>query len=352
MHFDPYMPLIGNYFFQTGETRWNPATSRQLSERLASSNPPEFRTVLGIIAEIYGECPLEGWPYLGPMYIDFDSEDITESISDFHEVLEKLEAMDLDLNQIRLYASGGRGFHVEVPMACFIADVSTDGVMGLPYIYKEIALALYVDTLDLRVYSARKGRQWRVPNRQRSNGHYKVPLSVSEAVTMTPARYAELTSAPRPFPPLALPELCPALATMYGESCSKFEATNRRKAVTSSREVAEVKQRFQGKLPPSLEALGQGCFPARGGFNQIAFQMCLAAQTVGMDEAATLKACAGLIQNHESDGHRYNTPSKRRDELRTMYRFVDRSTYSFSVGGALSILPISLKCNDFRGMAS
>jgi len=44
-----------------------------------------------------------------------------------------------------------------------------------------MAYKLYVDTLDLRVYSAKRGRMWRTPNVQRENGKYKVPISLGEA---------------------------------------------------------------------------------------------------------------------------------------------------------------------------
>lgn len=348
MRSDPFLPLAdADYFHCTGETRWAATTASQLAALLDSDEAPEFRTVLGILADTSQECPASGWPYLGPFYMDFDGKTLDEAIAGFLAMLAKLEGMGLDLESVRLFASGGRGFHIEIPMECFAADTPASGVINLPYAFGEMARTLFVPTLDLRVYSARKGRVWRVPNRQRANGSFKVPLTLAEALGVTPESYATLTSAPRPFPPLVQPELCSDLAELYETALLKV-ATKPTKS--NGREVAEIMCRFGGKLPPSLAALGQGRFPARGGFNNIAMQMCLAAQAVGMDEGATLAACAGLIQDHESDGHRYDTPAKRRHELRSMFHYISGSNYAFSVGGVRSILPIGLKCTDFRGL--
>lgn len=346
---DPYLPLLGNYFCCTGKTTWVHANAAVLALSLETEYPPEFRTVLGIMADNTVDCPEEGWPYLGPLYMDFDGQTLAEAIAGFQSLIGKVDAMGLDLESVRIFASGGRGFHIEIPMQCFMATIPPQGVMGLPYIYKEMASALYVETLDMRVFSARKGRMWRVPNRQRANGQFKVPLTVAEAMSITPDSYAALTCAPRPFSPLAQPELCNDLAELYGTAADKVAASAQR-TKSNNRAVSEITWRFGGKLPPSLAALGKGRFPARGGFNKIALQMCLAAQAVGMDEGATLAACAGLIQDHESDGHRYDTPAKRRHELRSMFHYISGSNYAFSVGGARSILPIGLKCTDFRGL--
>ncbi len=99
-----------------------------------------------------------------------------------------------------------------------------------------------------------------------------------------------------------------------------------------------------------LVALGQGRLPARGGWNMICLQLATLAQSLGMCEGATLDTFKGLIQNHESDGDRYNSPRKREAELLRMFRYVDGSSYQVSIAGIRSILPQGLPCNDFRGL--
>jgi len=346
---DPQIPLNGNYFCCTGKTKWQTATAQSLAVMLAN-DPPEFRTVLGIIADIDGEMPKEGWPVLGPMYFDFDAtDDIDESIEGFQAFLAKLQGLSLDLRMCRLFASGVKGMHIEIPMECFMAKIPDEGILGLHHVYREVAHSLYVDTLDPRVFSGGKGRQWRVPNRQREGGTYKVPLTVEEALTLTPARYAELVSAPRPFPALTTPALCPDLAMAYALARDKVtvKANSRRKVADTER---SLKARFSSRLPPVLVALGQGRFPARGGWNLICVQLATLAHCLGMDDDAIVEACKGLIQNHQSDGNRYNSPGKRERELRRMFDYVEGSSYQVSIGGIRSILPQGLRCDDFRGL--
>ena len=351
MNLDPYMPLRGSYFHNTGKTPWNPITSDGLAALLASDHPPEFRTVLGIVGDNCAECPEEGWPVLGPMYFDLDSADLAESIHGFKTLLGKLQDTGLDLTMCRLFASGVKGFHIEIPMECFMPSIPVDGIVGLHMIYKEMAFALWVDAIDGVVYSGRSGRMWRVPNRQRSSGTYKVPLTVDEALGMDADRYAELVSAPRPFPPLVAPELCAGLAAIY--ECATDKATRKVKASSKvSAGDSALKSRFGSRFPPILVALGQGRFPVREGrgWNQIVIQLAAVAHALGIDEDATVSAFEGLISAHVSDG-RYGSPRKREDELRRMYAYVGSSAaYSFSVGGIRSILPQGLRFNDFRGL--
>ncbi len=60
----------------------------------------------------------------------------------------------------------------------------------MPLIFREVAYKLFVDTLDMRVYSARRGRMWRAPGVQRENGKFKVPLTKDEAFNMRVKDYA------------------------------------------------------------------------------------------------------------------------------------------------------------------
>lgn len=352
--YDPFMPLYQGaiYHHQKAERAWHQIEASALKFRL-ETNPPEFRTILGILSEITEDYPPEGWNYLGPLYCDFDAENIAEAIEFFLEMLEKLEDLGVDLKSIRLFASGGKGFHIEVPMPIFLSEIPPEGIRNLPYIYKEMAAKLQVPTLDMRVYTAKRGREWRTPNVLRSNGHYKVPLTTAEALAMTPESYAALTSASRAFPALVEPTLCDELAELFHTASDKVnvQATVKiaRRKTTSANDL-ELRRRFGGGLPPSVAALCDGRIPGQGGFNRIALQVCLTAHAVGMDEARLLKACEGLIQHHVSDGKRYNTPAKRRSELRSMYRYAGDGNYEFSVGGIYSILPRGIRINDFRGL--
>ena len=57
------------------------------------------------------------------------------------------------------------------------------------------------------------------------------------------------------------------------------------------------------------------------------------------DREKLLTDATGVLENHEGDASRYNTPSKRRRDLRDMFRYVSGNPcYEFSVGGVLSLL--------------
>lgn len=351
MHHDPFMPLAGGYYsFMTGQSTWHHTDAAGL-QGLLTSDPPEFRTILGRSARSLDDLSAPetaAIAYHGAAYFDFDSESIEECIPQFQAFLNKLREKGVDLNQVRLYATGGRGFHVEVPMGCFIPKPPPAGVVGLPHIYREMAHALYVDLLDLRVYSAKLGRMWRTPNWQRDNGHYKVPISTEDAMAMTAESYSALTSAPRPFPSLAPAAFSPNLGLLYSQAKDRTAAKAQRKR---SAKPSELGRRFRGTLPPSVAALCQGRFPARRGWNEISLQLAILAHEVSIEEDALVAACRGLIATHAGDGTRYGTPARREVELRRMFAYTEgNSAYQCTAAGLRSILPMGLRCNDFRGL--
>lgn len=212
------------FWYQTrGETQWLLAQSEQRSSILLDK-APEFMTVLDA-----DSVPGEDWEpkqyldmkYYGPFYMDWDAEDVQDAIADFQTTLQALEDKGLNLECCRLYATGGRGFHIEVPMECFISKPNKAGYPQLPAIYREMAEKFQTGTSDMRVYTARRGRMWRVQNVQRPNGKYKVLLKPEEALGMTPELYDEITSKPRyGFIP-AEPELCLDLPPTMVSSRSK-----------------------------------------------------------------------------------------------------------------------------------
>jgi hypothetical protein len=75
------------------------------------------------------------------------------------QFINHLEENEVDLDSISWYASGSRGFHAEIPLAVFMPKPPNAGIQQLPQIYREMLHQVYIDTMDLRVYSSRKGRQ-------------------------------------------------------------------------------------------------------------------------------------------------------------------------------------------------
>lgn len=354
---DPGLPLApGMYFHQIGPSTWKPTDAEALAHLLQGPNPPEFRTILAVQGapdfERLTVDQVRALAYAGPFYADLDGE-IGEVIPAFKALLGKLQALGLDLDTCRLFATGGRGFHIEIPPECFLpSGLPAGGIAGLPHIYREMAHQLYVELMDMRVYSAKKGRMWRVPNRQRDNSKYKVPITPAETLSMTVKTYAELCAAPRAFPALAAPTFCPDMGLMFAKAKGKVEAGKAKRKASASATEKELRSRFGAKLPGSILALGAGEFPVRDGvgWNQVAMQLALLAISLGIDKGTLVAACKGLIAGHHSDG-RYSSASRRESQLREQYDYLDGNPcYDVSVGGVRSILPQGLKTCDFRGM--
>lgn len=359
--FDPNMPLYsGTYFTSNGKTTWTARDTGQVKALLEGADAPEFRTVLAVVgaADFDAMTVTEQRTvrHIGPWYSDLDGETLDEAITDFKALLGKLVALGLDLAAVRLFATGGRGFHVEVPPGCFtVAGLPAEGVAGLPRIYLEMAHAMYAVCMDLCVYSGKRGRMWRTPNRQRENGLYKVALTPDEALNITSESYVELCSGPREFPPLAAPTFCPGLASLYTAARDKANRPKRSRK-QPEKLATELDRRFKSRglpLPPSLLLLLDGKLSARAdvGWNTICVQLAISARAMGMDEDTLIKLAEPLLAGHRGDSGRYATRSKRERELRNKLAYFDgEGLYDFSAAGIKSILPKGLPCNDLEGL--
>lgn len=320
-----------------GEEQWQPIPLDMIDEVVQQSKP-RYSTVLAVSevlpADVTPDIKLR-LNYSGPMYLDWDSESVEDTIPQVIKLLENLrDNLHVDPESVYIYATGGRGFHVEVPQHLFMAKIPKGGVNQLPAIYKELALELAVDTLDLRVYSAGRGRMWRTPNVERENGRYKVPISWDELQVMTGELYLALTSAPRPA--LAIKPAGRALGlTVLFDTKAKY-VQEKVKARKNRKNATAV---LSAQSLPSLEALmaGKG-IKASVGFHQLAMQLGIVADAMRWTEDELVAKCAGLIASHSSDGQRYNTVERREQELRRMHRYTaDNVCYEFSVG-ALKVL--------------
>lgn len=341
------------YQIAGGEDAWHEALSEH-REQIIQQRRPAFVTVLDAYSspdETWGREDYAKMKYSGPLYFDWDSDDINETIPQFQKFLVNLQEMGVNLYSLRLYATGGRGFHLEIPPTVFMPKVAKGGVTALPYAYREMAMEMVVDTLDMRVYTGRKGRMWRTPGIERSNGKFKVPISVADALGMTSDLYDTLCSAPLHEPQRELPELNMALAAMFVKAQSKVEESLKRRAKGNVDEALLAK--FKGKYPPTVQKLmaGEGVLPGVG-FHKIAMQLAITANALGKTSDDLVEACQGLCSSHESDSPRYNSPRKRKEELRRMWEYThDNPCYGYSRGGIRSLCDADLPTSDLDGVS-
>lgn len=329
------MPKYQYFQVKGGEEAWQPCPVGFKAQVEAEKNPAFF-TVLAVsqLAEGMAAEDRDKLKYAGPLYFDWDGADMVAVSESVHKLCTMLEHKGLDMSMTRLYATGGRGFHLEIPMECFIQKVHKDGVQYLPVIYKQLAFDLAVEFLDFRVYSGGRGRMWRSPNVQRENGHYKVPITYEELKSISLESYSNLTSAPRTVT-INPPQVCLELMVMF-EQAQQTVADRLKKRKKKNTDPSVLRKHDL----PSLTALLEGRGVREGaGFHQISLQLAIVAEAMGWTETELADKAVGLCQVHSSDSGRYNTESKRRDELVRMHRYINGNPcYEFSIGGLKSLL--------------
>lgn len=338
------------YQLAGGEDVWREGLSEHRS-LIQAQHRPAFVTVLDAFScpddEEWGSEDYAKMRYSGPFYADWDSEQVEKTIPEFQKFIGMLEEKGVALSSVRLFATGGRGFHLEIPQETLIGKVPKDGTLGLPYIYREMAMEMAVETMDLRVYTGRKGRMWRTCGVQRSNGNYKVPITLAEARSMTVEMYADLCKAPRPEITVTPPTISTGLASMYLKAAEKVKDQLAKRAKAGAADE-ELLKKFNGALPPTVEMImrGEGLLPGMG-FQKIAMQLAITANALGKDPDEFVKACEGLYKNHAGDSARYGSPRKRKQELRRMLDYTHGNPcYTFSQGGIRSLLDPTQTTSD------
>ena len=336
------------YWQATSESSWTCALASE-RERVIRERKPALVTVLDVDNSFDRDLTLDEYRavrYSGPLYFDFDGEGIDEVIPQVQALLNKLRDRGLDLNQIRIYATGGRGFHVEVPMPIFMPKVPPLGVQGLPHIYREMAHELFVDLMDMRIYSAKKGRMWRCPAVERSNGKFKVAITAGEAMSMTVEKYDEVCSTPRGAIHIDPPTFNPDLGLMYSRAKDKVDASTK-KAKAKKNRTAELR-RFGGQWPETVARILSGEDLKDGvGWNRVAMQLALTADALGKKEAELLADAEPLLETYAGDSDRYGSYRKRKAHLQEMFRYLSGNiTYDWSAGGIIALVQKSADVSD------
>lgn len=349
-----------------GHFTWQPALVAARDKILESS--PQFTTVLALSQEITDENKRDAQAtvrYAGPLYFDFDSPSLEVGIRQVNLFLDRLESEGVDLAMLHLYATGGRGFHVEVPPEMLCPKQPKGGFLYLPQIYKEVAHDLYVETMDMRVYSAGRGRMWRVPNVKRDNGKYKVAVSPREVREMTVEMYDRLCSEPRTVVSEAVydekderqvrapkePSLCNYLAVKFATAVFDVPKLFKQRAKNQLKS-AQVIAKFNGQFPPTMQSIMQGeGLKEDAGWNKITLQVAIMANQLGKDHDEVVAACEPLIESHRGNSDRYGTPAKRRDWLRFQLQYTqDNLKFEYAVAPIRDLLTDGTSCADLDGV--
>lgn len=152
-------------FFQDREkTKWAPYLASERAS-LIKDRKPMLISVLDVDNSFETDLTVDeqrALRYSGPFYIDLDDEEDLDNVtSQLKVLLTNLKAKSVDLNMLRIFCTGKKGYHIEIPQQVFMGKPPANGTQFLPDIYREMAHSIYVETLDTRVYTARRGRLWR-----------------------------------------------------------------------------------------------------------------------------------------------------------------------------------------------
>lgn len=310
-----------------GNEEWHPERADTDLTKIS----PTFVTVLSLDT-LLDDSPsrevLDAVKYEGPLYFDLDAEDINDSIAGGKALLKKLRDNGLTDNDFDIFLSGKKGLHFLIPMACFAEKPAP--MVKLPAIYKELAFKLAVDTVDFRVYTARKGRMLRTCFNIRENGNYRVPVTAGELESLTAEAYDALCKAPRTVKP-STPTYSPQFGMLFEVACQKIAQIKKRKAKVV--DAAELRRQT-----PVVQQILKGEGLADIGFNKLAIQLAVYARESNWTEDQLVEAANPLCNKHQSDG-RYNTPRRREAELRRMYAYItDNQAYEYDAGMLKSCL--------------
>jgi hypothetical protein len=279
--------------------------------------------------------------YKGPFYVDIDLDGEPQLAMDSaRKFSDKLQ--DLGVNTYAIYLSGKKGFHFIIPMTTFAKDRP---VKSLPLIYKEMALELYVNGVDMAVYNQGKPRLLRTANvKRKDNGKYKVPISLKELDELTVEKYAQLTEAPRPELQAIQPVTSTRFQTLY--ETAKIKMQKKQKALSALVFVPDDELTktvtADGKLPQCINLLIEnGDTKSGANFNQASIQF--AAYMVRAGVKNWVKHAQDMAKNVKSSS--YKSEFSRFAELKKMVNYVASSKqYGFSKAMLFSVIEPCRDC--------
>lgn len=275
----------------------------------------------------------------GDLTLDFDSKDVEESRIDAVNALNRLTLFGLDQESVKIYYSGQKGFHLVVPAEAFGADC---GHRILPWIYKEVCLELFPSeegfkTLDYSMFAMKRGKMFRIANRLRSNGRYKIRISSNELINNTMEYFQKKALYPQPDGPSRKTEKVEYLCDVFNK-CKENVVS----AIKSRYERKKLQIGIKDKqIVPCLKAIleltrKEGDYS----FNQMCFSAIVPAfRSAGFskEEAINHPLVDDFIENFE-ESQGYPSPLDRAAHLESVWDTDEKSPYDFGCGAMITIL--------------
>lgn len=271
----------------------------------------------------------------GDLQIDIDYKDLGVAIAQTNKLLDYFEQIKLDLNYIKLYLSGGKGFHITIPQRVF----GDDKAMTLLNKYHSWMMS-YIGTLtgvtfDMGLYHKR--HLIRIPGSQRMDGTWKVPVTPEEVRSLTVLRYKELTQSPRTLP---VSHMVPPnyFCEKLGELWAKAQDEAKKQASKKYHMVAatELDVFNDSTLPQCIEWMRDHT-SVKGNFNEVSMQFgSFIAHAANISDKVKDRLLQDFATNTPSDSR--PTLNAKLHHVNTALRAAQGGSLDFSCGGCRSVL--------------
>lgn len=339
------------------ERTWKPIPDTQQARQQAIKQGAMFFTWVSL-SEVYernGQPEPHRW---GNLPLDFDSKNTPEkALQDLRTLclVHLPELFGIDPYAIEYYASGSKGFHAILPARFFDAQ---DGDPYLPLTYKRIAAEwkekLSLETLDLSLYNMQRGKMFRIANVRRSNGRYKVPLTLEEVRDFSIDDLSKLTEARRKIDRVDV-DLYESeeLGNLYRTT----RETLHKEMAERPEPVVELPKEEQKKLaknlPPCISHILTAMPPKSEtvNFNRLTMLLVNYFQMGGWDKQGVWTKVQPFIKNYPHS-ETYDTTEKRLSHWKTQWGYLqDNPAYTFNCSyvKGLGLPGSAFECADCIG---
>lgn len=318
------------YYYQKGEkSPWEAVPAAKDAETLVRSYGATKMTILSVSEIVDDETTdKQELRYQGPLYFDIDCKgDLKQAAESTIDLICSLGDYGLQPQCLKIYASGGKGFHVVVPAKVFSSGRPSK---DLPKIYAAMALQMYVHGLDFQVYCGGRGNSWRLSNLQREDGNYRVRVDFGELDSVAKADssdtafklYRELVKSPRPDEEIPEQAIVKAsgLSTLFTTSKKKVADRILERQASGVKPLDEEEVQTLAEDPPAcVDMLTQYKVKTQINFNDAALQFAVwAARSKAGQEVwkPRLNRMADAGSSSKYDNHR-----KRADHLESLVRY-------------------------------
>jgi len=230
-----------------------------------------------------------------------------------------------------------------IPCECFGAQA---GDVYLPLIYKKIASlfkeTFSLETLDLSLYNMKKGKMFRLPNVKRSNGRYKVALSLEEVRDLSFQELWDLSKEARQVDQVDTDTDC-ELSDLYKQMKKEVYSE-----IKDHGQAEPFKGEVKGVLPCVAHILEERPGNDRVNFNKLAMVLINYYQMINASKKDVWASVGDFVTHYEHSAT-YDTEQKRIAHWRSQWSYLkDNDDYYFSCAFMKSLLP-GFDCSECEG---